>query len=149
MALLDNVKQALRISNTAYDTEITDLLATCKKDLQLAGLLVVDETDEMTKRAITVYVKANFGWDNPSAERLHKSYEMFKNHLSLSIEYAYFVVTFNCGAQKSVNFDGEEKETNDLGTVIFYSRAKNHVEYIVDGVSAHIDIASDTTIEVS
>lgn len=148
MALIDDIKTALRISNTAYDTEIQDLIDTCKADLQLCGLLVVDETDPLIKRAITVYVKANFGWDNPDSEKLQQSYEMLKKHLSMSTDYAYYKVTINAGKQCEVTFDGETKQTDNNGTVVFYSRAKNHVEYSVDGTTYYIDITGDVTINV-
>lgn len=92
MALLDDVKTTLRISNTAFDTEISDLILSAKADLQLAGILTPDETDALTKRAITIYCKANFGWDNPDSDKLNQSYEMLKNHLSLSVDYTVEVV---------------------------------------------------------
>lgn len=91
MALLDDVKLALRISSSAFDTEITDLIDAAKADLKLSGVIAekVDEDppDTLIKRAITVYAKANFGWDNPDAERLQQAYDMLKMHLSLSAEY--------------------------------------------------------------
>lgn len=85
----DDVKLALRISNTAYDAEITDLIAQAKADLKLCGLIdakIVD-TDALIKRAIVTYAKANFGWDNPDTVRLQQSYEMIRNHLTQSLDY--------------------------------------------------------------
>ena len=92
MPILD-IKTALRISisNTAFDSEIADLIAAARADLMLAGVLLAkanDDNDPLIKRAITVYVKANFGWNNPDAERLQQSYNMLKIHLALSQEYA-------------------------------------------------------------
>ena len=90
MALLDDIKLTLRISNTAFDSEITDLISAARSDLVLSGILeskVNDDTDPLIKRAITVYVKANFGWNNPDAEKLQQSYNMLKSHLALSQEY--------------------------------------------------------------
>lgn len=90
MPILDDVKTALRISNTAFDGEITDLISAARADLKLSGILeskVNDDTDPLIKRAITVYVKAHFGWNNPDAEKLQQSYDMLKMHLSLSQEY--------------------------------------------------------------
>lgn len=89
MALLDDVKLALRISSSAFDTEVQDLIYAAKADLQLSG---VDPTkmldaDPLIKRAIVTYVKANFGFDNPDAERLQQAYNMIKAHLTLSTEY--------------------------------------------------------------
>ena len=78
------------ISNTAFDGEITDLISAARSDLKLSGVLeskVNDDTDALIKRAIVVYCKANFGWNNPDAEKLQQSYDMLKMHLSLSQEY--------------------------------------------------------------
>lgn len=89
--MIESIKTALRISNTAYDSEINDLVAAAKADLRLSGILeskVNDDTDPLIKRAIMVYVKTNFGWNNPDAERLQQSYNMLKIHLALSQEYA-------------------------------------------------------------
>ena len=111
MALLDDVKTTLRISNNAYDAEIEDLIEAVKIDLKLSGVNVdktvtetvtpepteetpdpdpvdVEVMDPLIKRAIIIYVKANFGWNNPDAERLQQSYNMLKSHLALSQEYA-------------------------------------------------------------
>jgi len=89
MALLDDVKISLRISNTAYDTEVTDLINAAKADLELSGIdaTKIIDTDTLIRRAINTYVKANFGWNNPDTEKLQKSFDMLKMHLSLSAEY--------------------------------------------------------------
>jgi len=90
MAFIDDIKTALRIKATAYDTEITDLISAAQADLQLSGILpekVVDTTDSLVKRAISIYCKANFGLNNPDAEKYGKSYDMLKTHLALSAEY--------------------------------------------------------------
>lgn len=95
MALLDDIKLTLRISNTAFDGEITDLISAARSDLKLSGVLeskVNDDTDPLIKRAVVVYCKANFGWNNPDAERLQQSYNMLKYHLALSQEYTKEVV---------------------------------------------------------
>lgn len=89
MALLDDAKLALRISSSAFDAEIADLIAAAQQDLILSG---VDpekalEIDPLIKRAVITYVKANFGFDNPDADRLQRAYDMLKMHLTLSTEY--------------------------------------------------------------
>lgn len=89
MALLDDVKLALRISSSAFDSEISDLIEAAKADLKLSGVdhgKMLDD-DPVIKRAIVTYVKANFGFDNPDAERLQRAYDMLKAHLTLSTEY--------------------------------------------------------------
>jgi uncharacterized phage protein (predicted DNA packaging) len=89
MALLDDVKKALRVSNVDHNTEIEDLIAAAKHDLKITGLEaeVVDETDPLIKRAIITYCKAYFGYDNPDMERLVRAYESLKSHLTLSNDY--------------------------------------------------------------
>jgi len=156
VALLDDMKLLLRISNTAYDTEITDLINACESELILDGIneKIIDDfisdptSDKLLKRIFSVYIKANFGWDNEDSEKLMVNYESLRNRLTLSIEYYYFVVTINTPEQQKVIFDGITKETNDSGTVIFYSRAKNHIEYIVNNTIYYVDITADKIIEV-
>ena len=91
MAILDDVKKALRISaaNTALDGEVQDLINEAKADLALVGVdtAKIDDTDALIKRAIRTYCKAHFGWNNPDADRLQKAYEMIRDHLSLSVDY--------------------------------------------------------------
>ncbi|MEK5415058.1 phage head-tail connector protein [Paenibacillus sp. FSL L8-0708] len=92
MPSLNSVKVALRISlsNLAFDEEITDLIAAARDDLRLSGVLAtktVSDDDSLINRAVNTYVKANFGFDNPDAERLQSSYESIKAHLTLSQEY--------------------------------------------------------------
>lgn len=85
--MLADIKLSLRISNEAFDSEINDLIDAAKMDLGISGVNKIDITDALIKRAITVYVKANFGWDNPDAERLQEAYVLLKQHLALSGDY--------------------------------------------------------------
>ena len=47
---------------------------------------VIKETDELIIRAITLYCKAEFGFNN-NAEQFRKSYDALKMRLALSVEY--------------------------------------------------------------
>ena len=95
MALIDDVKIALRISatNSSFNTEINDLISAAQRDLLVAGIKVTDTADPLNKRAIVTYCKAHFGYDNPDADRLIKAYQMLKLHLMLSTEYNTEAVT--------------------------------------------------------
>lgn len=84
--LLDDVKTALRLKTTAYDTEIVPMIEACKADLRLAGVNVVSEADPLIQRAAIIYAKANFG-SNPDSEKYQKSYEMLKASLALAGDY--------------------------------------------------------------
>lgn len=87
---MNDIKTALRISHTALDTEILDLIEEARADLMLSGISAVkanDDKDPLIKRAIKTYCKANFGFDNPDSDRLNQSYSMIKQHLSLAGDY--------------------------------------------------------------
>jgi len=148
--MLEDVKVALRISNIAYDVEISDLIESARSDLILSGVTDTkanSNTDALIKRAILVHVKANFGFANPDAERLQQSYEAIRNHLSSSLDYAYYAVTITALEQGEIIFDGIAKQTNISNVVIFYSKAKNHVAYqLIDKVISYIDVVGDTSI---
>jgi hypothetical protein len=165
MALIDNVKQSLRITSTAYDAEIADLILAAKADLGLAGVLNNTlDTDALIKRAIILYCKAQFGWNNPDAARLQQSYESLRNHISQSADYAFYSVTFTVKdaldvaiRQALVTFDGEEKETNASGVAIFYCRAGSNYSYTVeadyyvsdDDESNLVDVSAATTVGIT
>ena len=73
--LTEKMRAALRISSTSdrITEEINDCIAACKKDLQDVGVKRLDETDALIVRAITLYVKAEFGF-NDNADKFHNSY---------------------------------------------------------------------------
>lgn len=87
---INSIRGYLRISHTHFNEEISDLIGAAKADLLLGGISsekVNDENDALIKRAIVVYVKAEFGLDNADGEKYRESYEMLKRHLMLSSEY--------------------------------------------------------------
>jgi len=85
--MLESVKLALRVTVIDFDEEIQDLINAAKSDLSIAGVDIINEDDPLIRRAIITYCKANFGYDNPEAERFQQSYDMLKQHLSLSYDY--------------------------------------------------------------
>lgn len=91
MALLDDVKDALRVSDSFKDTEIGDLITAAQADLTLAGVAAMatqNIADPLVKRAIILYAKANYGWDNIEAPRFQQSYDLLKASLCLSGDYS-------------------------------------------------------------
>lgn len=81
--MLNKVKLALRINNDAYDNEITGLINSCKKELELSGIASSNilESDDLIMTTIIQYCKANFGLDNSEAERYLTSYNSYKTFL--------------------------------------------------------------------
>ena len=89
--MLDKVKLALRLSGTALDGEVSDLIIA---DLRLVGINIPAEAgsssktlgDPLLDRAVVLYAKAEFGF-NDDAERYRNAYDYLKCALSLAADY--------------------------------------------------------------
>lgn len=87
ITLLEQVKAALRVSNNALDAlEIEPIVSACEADLDLAGVNNIDRADPLIIRAVVLYAKANFGYDEEQ-ERYSRAYEQLKKTLALSQKY--------------------------------------------------------------
>lgn len=86
MALLDDVRMSLRISTTAYDTELTRLINAAKLDLGIAGVSLPDTLDDICNTAIISYCKVNFG-EPDQYDRLKAAYDEQKAQLSMATGY--------------------------------------------------------------
>ena len=84
--MLNKVKLALRINNTAYDDEIIGLINACKRELELAGIASsnIVETDNIIIQAIILYCKSYFGLGNSDSEKYMRAYEHLKSFLCLT-----------------------------------------------------------------
>lgn len=79
--MLEKVKTALRITTTAFNDEITDLINAACADLGIVGVTAAsDTTDPLLIRAIITYCRANFGTPE-EYERLKASYDEQKAQL--------------------------------------------------------------------
>jgi len=84
--MLDQVKLALRISTTAYDSELTYLIDAAKLDLGIAGVVLPEELDPLVQRAVITYCKMSFGLPE-DFDRLKKSYDEQKAQLVTATGY--------------------------------------------------------------
>lgn len=88
MALLDDVKKALRVTTNEYNDEITDLIESAKGDLGIAGVVLPEPIDSTVKTAIKTYCKLNFGTPNSDTyDYLKKSYDEQKAQMSNATGY--------------------------------------------------------------
>lgn len=89
--MLVKVKLALRISpmTDVFDSELTDLIAAAKKDLEIAGVQIGEnEPDALVARAVITYCKLHFGdAAGADADRLKRSYDEQKAQLSMATGY--------------------------------------------------------------
>ena len=81
--ILAKVKTSLRISTTAFDDELDDLITAGLADLGIAGVNGANAviTDPLVLRAVTTYCKANFG-EPDEYDRLKASYDEQKAQLA-------------------------------------------------------------------
>ena len=88
--MLEKVKLALRITTTAFDSELTDLIDAAKVDLGIAGVVVPvtsdTQLDVIIQKAIITYCKLNFG-EPDEYDRLKRSYDEQKAQLSMATGY--------------------------------------------------------------
>lgn len=99
--MLDKVKLALRLSGTALDGEVSDLINAAIADLRLVGINIPAEAgsssktlgDPLLDRAVVLYAKAEFGFNDDAeryrnaAERYRNAYDYLKCALSLAADY--------------------------------------------------------------
>lgn len=86
MNILQAAKLALRITTTAFDGQISDLIDAALLDLETAGVTYVDPNDALVRQAVITYVRMHFGepdeWD-----RLKASYDEQKAQMSTRTGY--------------------------------------------------------------
>lgn len=94
MALLDDVKVAVRVVSSAYDTELTDLIKAALKDMGITdiktAMLVETNPDPLIKRAVITYCKINFGYaqlNEDQYDRLKAAYDEQKAQMLMSSGY--------------------------------------------------------------
>lgn len=85
--MLSKVKVALRITTTAFDVEITDLINAACADLGIVGVTATNNTtDPLLTRAIITYCRLNFGQPD-DYDRLKASYDEQKAQLITATGY--------------------------------------------------------------
>lgn len=84
--MLEKVRLALRITTTAFNSEIEDLISAALADLGIAGVTPTEEDDPLIIRAVITYCRMNFGQPD-DYERLKASYDEQKAQLMMATGY--------------------------------------------------------------
>ncbi len=86
--VLAKVKMALRIVDTEFDDEITDLILSAMADLDIAGAdganVILDNV--LARTAVITYCKMHFG-EADEFDRLKRSYDEQKAQMSMATGY--------------------------------------------------------------
>lgn len=92
--LFEKAKVAVRSTfvDEELDIELNDLILAARDDLRMFGLVEnaqASSSDDasLIVQAILLYVKANWGYDNPDAQRFGELYQQLKDKLSVSTQY--------------------------------------------------------------
>lgn len=95
MALLEKVKTACRVTSTAYDEELLDLISAALADMGITDIKpdVLTDSDPapLIRQAIITYCRMNFGAvDEINYNRLKAAYDEQKSQLLMSSTYSTF-----------------------------------------------------------
>lgn len=85
-ALLAGAKLALRVTTTAFDTQILGLIDAALLDLGVAGVLVPASRDALVSQAVITYCRAHFGQPD-EYDRLKRAYDEQKAQLATCTGY--------------------------------------------------------------
>lgn len=80
----------LTVNDDGITDEITGLIDAAKQELVTSNIKsekAESTSDPLIWRAICLYVKANFGYDNPDADRLMENFKSLVIKLGLDKEY--------------------------------------------------------------
>lgn len=86
MATIDNCKMALRVTTSAYDTEIQTYIESALLDLGIAGVQVPQGADALVEKAVMTYVRMSFG-SPADYDKLKASYDEQKAQLMNATGY--------------------------------------------------------------
>lgn len=92
MALLDKVKTACRVTSTAYNDELSDMIHAALDDMGITDIkaeaLAMENPTPLIQRAVITYCRMNFGYqDDVNYDRLKASYDEQKSQLLMSSTY--------------------------------------------------------------
>ena len=86
MNILAAARLALRVTTTAFDDQIKDLIDAALLDLEAAGITYADPNDALVRQAVVTYVRMHFGQPD-DFDRLKASYDEQKAQMSTRTGY--------------------------------------------------------------
>ena len=86
MAMIDDVKAAMRITVDVYNSELNSLIDAAKLDLGIAGVDIPAPIDALVTRAIITYCRTNFGSPD-DYDKLKAAYDEQKAQLQMATGY--------------------------------------------------------------
>ena len=110
LTLLQKCKNALGVTDSEYDDELSDLIDAAKADLGIAGVTKnTVETDPLIRRAIMTYVSMEFNIAAPEHQALVDRYNVQKAQLQSATGYT--VWSDDDTEPEDDSADGQAEET--------------------------------------
>ena len=85
--IIAKVKTDLRISHTALDADISDMIDACTEDLRIVGVKVIEPPDKTILAAIKLYCRAAYTDDTDKAAAYLLRYNIMKATLMMAEGY--------------------------------------------------------------
>ena len=85
--IIVKVKTDLRITHTALDADIADMVDACEEDLRMVGVKIVEPLDATILAAIKLYCRAAYTDDTGKAEAYMARYNAMKATLMMAKGY--------------------------------------------------------------
>ena len=79
------IRKRLRVKSREAEEEIAELVESCKKELEIAGVYG-DEEDPVYFQALVLYCKSHFGYDE-GTERFLQAFKSLRDSMALSGDY--------------------------------------------------------------
>lgn len=83
---IDSLMAKIRVKSSTAKDELAALVGSAVRDLDIAGVYVTNLEEPLCERAITLYCKANYGYDGDS-EKFRAAYAALRDAMSLSGDY--------------------------------------------------------------
>ena len=83
---IEQLRKDIRTKSSDASGELKELAAACVKDLEIAGVYVTSETDPLTRQAVKLYCKGNYGYDE-NTECFREAYAALKDAMALCGDY--------------------------------------------------------------
>lgn len=85
--IVEKVKTDLRITHTALDEDITDMVSACLDDLDIAGVRALAPYDATVVAAVKLYCRAAYTDDTGKADAYMARYNAMKSTMMMAERY--------------------------------------------------------------
>ncbi len=83
---VEETKRNIRTKSSGANEEVKGLIKACLKDLEIAGVYVMDADDPLVRQAVKIYCRGNYGYDE-NTERFREAYVALKDAMALCGDY--------------------------------------------------------------